>query len=186
MQESLALYENIVTSKWFQSVPIFLVFTKLDLLEQQLAEFPLEHSYPEYQGGPKVSAAASFIQNMFLSVTPPRAEPYSVTVTTARLVTTPGQRAFWREARKKFMSGVMSPWDDASDLFAISVFLSDDHLRLTGGSDSPGIRRFFRLATRLPMELQMVLCLRASGSMATVISSAETEEGLRHAASFFA
>jgi len=50
----------------------------------------------------------------------------------------------------------------AAELFALTVFLCDDllHLKITS---LPA--RFFSIATRLPMELQMILCHRAVGSM---------------------
>jgi len=60
----------------------------------------------------------------------------------------------------------------AAEVFALSVFLCDDLLQLK--TDSPSTAalsnpaatvRFFAIASKLPMELQMILCRRAVGSM---------------------
>jgi ankyrin repeat protein len=68
---------------------------------------------------------------------------------------------------------------DAAELFAVTVFLCDDFLRLkepTSSSSSSSLSvtdttiaiaatfRFFRIAKNLPMELQMILCYRVFGS----------------------
>jgi len=54
----------------------------------------------------------------------------------------------------------------AADLFALVVFVSDGLLACGGGDVAPAAARsrFFGIATRLPVELQMVLCYRLAGS----------------------
>jgi len=51
----------------------------------------------------------------------------------------------------------------AAEVFALTVFLCDDLLQPK--PVSAAATRFFNIAFRLPMELQMILCHRAVGSM---------------------
>jgi len=52
----------------------------------------------------------------------------------------------------------------AAEVFALTVFLCDDLLQLKPALDTAATR-FFTIVKRLPMELQMILCHRAVGSM---------------------
>jgi hypothetical protein len=84
-------------------------------------------------------------------------------------------------------------WTDAfvSDLFALIIFLCDDLLEIPTtiyqylkGDYSPACR-FFKIASRLPMELQMVLCNRAFGSMKDTVLTKDSEPAFRtHAIHF--
>jgi len=51
----------------------------------------------------------------------------------------------------------------AAEVFALTVFLCDDLLQLKSASN-PAATRFFTIASKLPMELQMILCHRAADS----------------------
>jgi len=54
----------------------------------------------------------------------------------------------------------------AAELYAVTVFLCDDILQLKPASHpATAATRFFAIAAELPMELQMILCRRAVGSM---------------------
>jgi hypothetical protein len=68
----------------------------------------------------------------------------------------------------------------AAELFAITVFLCDDFLRLKEPNSSA--TRFFNIASQLPMELQMVLCYRVFGSSKENIKSKDSEVAFK---SFF-
>jgi len=65
----------------------------------------------------------------------------------------------------------------AAELFALIIFLCDDYLKLRVSESTS--RRFFGMATRLPMELQMVLCLRMFRSAKTNIVIREAERAFR-------
>ena len=57
----------------------------------------------------------------------------------------------------------------AAEVFALTVFLCDDLLQLkpaliTSSNQAATASRFFVIAGKLPMELQMILCHRAVGS----------------------
>jgi len=56
-------------------------------------------------------------------------------------------------------------WYDeaAAKMFALVVFVSDELLQVKDTTTSPA-DRFFNIARRLPLELQMVLCHRLVGS----------------------
>ena len=60
----------------------------------------------------------------------------------------------------------------AAEVFALTVFLCDDLLQLkpaplasTPNPAATDALRFFTIASKLPMELQMIICHRAIGSM---------------------
>lgn len=58
------------------------------------------------------------------------------------------------------------------------VLLCDGYLKLLGDDSSPA-HRFFKMAARLPMELQMVVCNRAYGSPKDSINSTQFNQGLK-------
>jgi hypothetical protein len=79
---------------------------------------------------------------------------------------------------------------DAAELFAMTVFLCDDFLRLkepstTASTESLPISRFFKIAAKLPMELQMVLCYHVFGSGKGNIKSKDSELAFRFLAQTF-
>jgi len=51
----------------------------------------------------------------------------------------------------------------AAEVYATTVFLCDGLLQLKPPSD-PAATRFFAIASKLPIDLQMILCYRAVGS----------------------
>ena len=71
----------------------------------------------------------------------------------------------------------------AAEVFALTVFLCDDLLQLnpalvttTAATDAA---RFFTIASKLPIELQMVLCRRAVGSMMQNILRKDSEAAFK-------
>jgi hypothetical protein len=75
---------------------------------------------------------------------------------------------------------------DAADLFAMTVFLCDDFLRLKeANSAATSAARFFNIASYLPMELQMVLCYRVFGSSKENIKSKDSEAAFKSLARTF-
>jgi len=71
----------------------------------------------------------------------------------------------------------------AAEVFALTVFLCDDLLQLKPAALAPATTptaaaaatRFFTIASKLPMELQMILCHRAVGSMKQNILHKDSE-----------
>jgi len=78
-------------------------------------------------------------------------------------------------------------WDKetAAEVFALVVFVSDGLLRVYLGNQSTPTRaaRFFTIAKRLPLELQMVLSYRVAGSAKEIISRFERETAFKNLAS---
>jgi len=83
----------------------------------------------------------------------------------------------------------LSPTLEA-ELFAVIVFLCDDLLKLVEPSTEAVVAssaetttglavRFFLMAKRLPMELQMMLCHRLQGSAKDHILSKDSEEAFK-------
>ena len=74
-------------------------------------------------------------------------------------------------------------WMMAAELFAIVVFLCDDLLQLKPASHpaapKPTAVRFFTIASKLPMELQMILCRRVVGSMKQNILRKDSEAAFK-------
>jgi len=66
-------------------------------------------------------------------------------------------------------------------LFALVVFYSDGLLKLkhTSNLSHRGTSRFFEMCTRLPLEVQMVLCNRIFGSPKDIILSKDSEPGFQ-------
>ena len=73
----------------------------------------------------------------------------------------------------------------AVDLFAITVFICDDFLRIKQPQWISKAGRFFRIASRLPMELQMMLCHRAHGSAKDNIPSKDSEPAFKSLAKLY-
>jgi len=76
------------------------------------------------------------------------------------------------------------PTAAAADLFALIILLCDRYLRIPATTDlhrhhSP-IPRFFTISNRLPLELQMVLALRARRLAQDIISTQDSEPAFRH------
>jgi len=72
----------------------------------------------------------------------------------------------------------LCPERPIADLFVLIVFLSDDFLTINTGR-SKKTKRFFKIAKRLPMELQMILCHKTFGSLAININSKDFELAYR-------
>lgn len=69
--------------------------------------------------------------------------------------------------------------------FALVVFHADGFVRLAGGGSqsqvagSENARRFFTVTSRLPLELQMIVCSRLFGSPREIVPSRDSEWGFR-------
>jgi len=70
----------------------------------------------------------------------------------------------------------------AAKMFALVVFLCDGLLGIKKGESETEAGRFFRIASQLPLDLHIVLCHRAVGSMGSVISQKKSETGFRELA----
>ncbi|KAL9088674.1 MAG: hypothetical protein Q9159_003010 [Coniocarpon cinnabarinum] len=65
MAESLALFDAIINSKWFTDVPVILVFTNRRSLKQKLQADPLQHYFPDFEGGDDEHVALFRIKKAF-------------------------------------------------------------------------------------------------------------------------
>ena len=66
--------------------------------------------------------------------------------------------------------------EPAAEIFAPVVFLSDGLLEIKGNQgENESAKKFFRISRRLPIELQMILCHRAAGSMGVNIPRKDSE-----------
>ena len=87
-------------------------------------------------------------------------------------------RASPRHTRFEIRAQMSCHEEMAAEMFAVVVFHCDGLLRVNrpAARRPPSNRvRFLAIATRLPMELQMVLCHRAVGSMGSNISTLDCE-----------
>jgi len=70
----------------------------------------------------------------------------------------------------------------AAEIFALTVFLCDDLLQLNPAALAPTTTtatRFFAISSKLPLELQMMLCHRAVGSMRQNILLKDSESAFK-------
>jgi len=70
----------------------------------------------------------------------------------------------------------------AAKMFAMVVFVSDGLLQSKDTTTRTPAARFFNIATQLPLELQMVLCLRQVGSGKEINSGKESEKAFKELA----
>jgi ankyrin repeat protein len=97
------------------------------------------------------------------------------------------------QARHEFRFELGLIDEDAAELFAMTVFLCDDFLRLkepttasyTVQTENANIICFFDMMSKLPMELQMVLCYRVFGSGKEIIKSKDSEIAFKSLARVF-
>lgn len=67
MEESKALFSNILTYPWFQSASVILFLNKNDVLEEKVKNSHIEDYFPEFEGPREdAEAARMFIKDMFL------------------------------------------------------------------------------------------------------------------------
>ena len=69
----------------------------------------------------------------------------------------------------------------AAEMFALLVFVSDGLLQVNETTLTPAAR-FFEMARRLPLELQMMLCYRVMGSDKEIIHGIESEVAFKELA----
>ena len=70
MHESLALFRDIINSKWFTETALILFLNKKDLFKQKILEKDLTCCFPDYKGGKNYSAAVKYIETQFLQTAP--------------------------------------------------------------------------------------------------------------------
>jgi hypothetical protein len=90
------------------------------------------------------------------------------------------------ETLRRVRAKLRFPCFSAANLFATVVFLCDGFLQGRRGQGGEPPLRFFAMAQRLPMELQMVLCHRVYGSTRDSIISRNSEVEFRKLARVFA
>ena len=72
--------------------------------------------------------------------------------------------------------------DLAAEMFALVVFVSDGLLQTNDSTTTTPAARFFNIARRLPLELQMMLCFRQVGSTKEIIAGKESEVAFKELA----
>lgn len=72
--------------------------------------------------------------------------------------------------------------EHAAKRFALTAFLHDGLLQIINGERNKPAARFFAIAQRMPMELQMILARRVVGSMKDNVLSKDSEPAFRELA----
>ena len=70
----------------------------------------------------------------------------------------------------------------AAEVFALVVFVSDGLLQINETTTPSPAARFFSIARRLPLELQMVLCHHVVGSAKEIIPGKDSEVAFKELA----
>lgn len=66
VHESLNLFDEICTSKWFVNSPIILFLNKRDLFQEKITKVPMSNFFPEFTGGADYEKGIEFISSKFL------------------------------------------------------------------------------------------------------------------------
>jgi len=85
--------------------------------------------------------------------------------------------------RRKIRTELELPAHPAAELFALTVFLCDEfvrHKRRPKRTAPTGSTRFLMIASKLPLELQMILCYHVVGSTRQNILVKDSEEAFRY------
>lgn len=61
LEESLALFDSVVNSRWFSRTSVVLFLNKIDVLASKLPYSPLEDYFPDYNGGNSINKAVKYI-----------------------------------------------------------------------------------------------------------------------------
>ena len=72
--------------------------------------------------------------------------------------------------------------EQAAEMFALVVFVSDGLLQVEDTTTTTPAAKFFSIVSRLPLELQMVLCYRLVGSYKEIIPGKESEVAFKELA----
>ena len=86
------------------------------------------------------------------------------------------------ETRYQVRAGLGLIDELAAEVFALVVFVSDGLLQIKDTTTTTPAARFFSIAARLPLELQMVLCFRQMGSAKEIIPGKESEMAFKELA----
>jgi len=84
MIDSLELFASIANNPMFKETPLFLFFNKKDLFEEMIRTTDLSVCFPNYSGGPSVTAALDFLTNEFHSRMNDQTKTLSVSYVAAR------------------------------------------------------------------------------------------------------
>ena len=69
MTESLKLFDDTCNNKLFVDTPIVLIFNKVDVFKDKLAQnVDLSNFYPDFTGGSNFDAASQYLKSKFLAV----------------------------------------------------------------------------------------------------------------------
>jgi len=83
-----------------------------------------------------------------------------------------------RETRRRLRLQLGLLAEDVANLFACAVLVSDGYLQLRRAAQRKRAARFFAIISRLPMELQMMMCHRRYRSAKVFVLSGDTEAAL--------
>ncbi|MES1908053.1 MAG: hypothetical protein MHM6MM_001062 [Cercozoa sp. M6MM] len=65
LNESLALFDEVVNSRWFLKTPVILFLNKRDLFEEKIKKKPLTTCFPNYTGPQSFEACVRYIRDQF-------------------------------------------------------------------------------------------------------------------------
>ena len=60
LEESLALFDSVVNSRWFSRTTVVLFLNKIDVFAEKL-KYSLENFFPDYKGGSNISNGVKYI-----------------------------------------------------------------------------------------------------------------------------
>eukprot|EP00761_Pharyngomonas_kirbyi_P000725 gb/GECH01000725.1/.p1 GENE.gb/GECH01000725.1/~~gb/GECH01000725.1/.p1 ORF type:complete len:355 (+),score=108.05 gb/GECH01000725.1/:1-1065(+) len=108
IQESLMLWEEVATSRWFQNCGVVLFLNKRDLFEEKVKNDGVDPSvaFEEYKGGCDVDKAAKFLEKKYRRKAAKRKQPVHIHQTTA--TDTSNIRVIFDTVRESILLGALS------------------------------------------------------------------------------
>ncbi|KIK53956.1 hypothetical protein GYMLUDRAFT_88288 [Collybiopsis luxurians FD-317 M1] len=68
LQEALILFDQLCNSKWFANTSIILFLNGIEIFAEKLPNSPVDHYFPDYNGGDNYDAACEYFLHRFVSL----------------------------------------------------------------------------------------------------------------------
>eukprot|EP01126_Amoeba_proteus_P008093 TRINITY_DN1297_c0_g1_i11.p1 TRINITY_DN1297_c0_g1~~TRINITY_DN1297_c0_g1_i11.p1 ORF type:complete len:343 (-),score=59.10 TRINITY_DN1297_c0_g1_i11:260-1288(-) len=102
MHESLKLFDEICSSKWFTKTPVILFLNKRDLFAEKIKKTNITTAFPEYSGPQTYEATSAYIRDQFVCLTENTVYPHFTCATDTKNV-----NQVFNSVREMFVNAAM-------------------------------------------------------------------------------